>query len=280
MKTFYANFWREMKYNIGRKSIWIARLVNIFVSILTSFAMGLIYSFSPETGATLGIEDVGLFLLTGFFLQYLVLSGVSSAPSSFWSDVRSGSMEFIFNYEFSITEYILGMYLSQFLVDFVISIPFLITIIILSSTRAVPILQVLAFIGFLIFAFLCLFSITMLYSSFYMWSKHFFPYHAVVTSVAYFICGVYFPVAGYLSLFGKTGGWIAISLISFLPYTQIFDIARYIIFGEGYTLAIPYLWLEFLIIIITSIAFYSLSLVIFKKGFRKLRKEGFASYRY
>ena len=280
MKTFYANFWREMKYNFGRKGVWIGRFVNIFVTILTSFAMGLIYTFSSGAGTALGVNNVGLFLLTGFFLQFLVLSGVSLAPASFWEDIRSGSLEFIFNQEFSVTQYIFGMYLSQFIIDFLISVPFLVTIIIITSTRAYPFLTMLAFVGFLLLAFLCLFAFTMLYSSLYMLSKHFFGYHRVVSNIAYFICGVYFPVASYLSLFGNVGGWITIGFISVLPYTQIFDIARYIIFGSTYTLALTHLWIEFVVLIVTSILFYVLALLIFKKGFKKLRNEGFPSYRY
>jgi ABC-type polysaccharide/polyol phosphate export permease len=280
MKTFYANFWREMKYNLGRRGVWMGRLVNVSVSILTAFAMGIIYSFSSDAQSIVGIANVGLFLLTGFFLQYLVLSSVTIAPNTFWSDIRNGSFEFIFYYEFSISEYIFGIYFAQFIIDFVISLPFLIAIIIVAAINSIPVILIIAFIGFLIFSFLCLFSITMLFASLYVLSKQFMGYHGAVTYIAYFVCGVYFPILGYLSLFGQTAGWAIIGIISIFPYTQVFDIARYIIFGSSYTLAYPALWVAFLIMISSSIIFYFLSLIIFRKGFKNLRKEGFAAYRY
>ncbi len=269
-----------MKYNLGRRGVWMGRLVNVTVSIITAFAMGIIYSFSAEAQTTVGIANVGLFLLTGFFLQYLVLSSVTIAPNTFWGDIRSGSFEFIFHYEFSISEYIFGIYFAQFIIDFVISLPFLIAIIIVAAGQSTPAILIISFIGFLIFSFLCLFSITMLYSSLYVLSKQFMGYHGAVTYIAYFICGVYFPILGYLSLFGTKAGWAIIGVISILPYTQVFDIARYIIFGQNYVLAYPTLWLAFLIMISTSVIFYVLSLIIFRKGFKNLRKEGFAAYRY
>ena len=279
MRTFYANFWREIKYNLGRKGVWIGRIINVGVSILTAIAMGLIYAFSSDAQTALGIRNVGLFLLTGFFLQYLVLSSVSLAPSTFWADIRYGSLEFIFYYDFSITEYIFGMYSAQFLIDFVISLPFLIAIAIFASLISITPITILAFIGFILLSFLCLFSIAMLFSSLYTISIHFMGYNRVIVTIVYFICGVYFPVQGYLTLFGLAGGWTAISVVSIFPYTFVFDLARYILFGTDYLTIYP-VWAEFILLLGTSLVLYGFSLILFKRGLEKLRMKGFSTYRY
>ncbi len=279
MKTFYANFWREVRYNIGRKGVWIGRIANVSVSILTAFAMGVIYAFSSDAQNNLGIGNVGLFLLTGFFMQYLVLTSVTVAPNTFWADIRYGSLEFVFFCDFSITEYIFGMYSAQFLFDFIISIPFFIVLAVLAAVQSIAPIVILIFMAFVILSFLCLFSVSMLFSSLYALSKQFMGYSRVLFSIVYFICGVYFPVQGYLTLFNETGGWIAIAIVSIFPYTYVFDLARKIVFGASYETIYP-LWLEFLLLFVTCAILYLLSLWIFRKGLAKLKKEGFAGYRY
>ena len=72
MKTFIVNYWREIRYFFGLKGNWIGSIAYILVSLITAMGMGAVYIFNNQAQKMVGLENVGVYLLTGFFMQYLV----------------------------------------------------------------------------------------------------------------------------------------------------------------------------------------------------------------
>jgi len=278
MRVIYASMYHELKEFLGMKGRWIGRFISVGISLLTAFAMGVVYAFNETAQELVGIEDVSVYLLTGFFLQYIVLSSVSNVPSLFFVAIRFDILEYVSSYSVNIVKFILGSFLGIFAIDIFVSIPFLITLcIVISSTISVA--SFFIFLGFLILSAMLLFSVALLFSSFFMLTEHFSGFLRVVTGIVTFICGIYFPVQGYLTLFGSVGGWFSIGLVSLFPHTYIFDISRYILFAGTYQLIYP-LWLELLLFIGSSILIFFIAVLIIKKGLKKMKRRGFRSYVY
>lgn len=256
----------------------MGRITAILVSLLTAFAMGMIYAFSEQARNAIGIGNVAIYLLTGFFMQYLVMASRSGTPMKMLAMLQWDAFEYVSHYSISITQYIGGIYCALFLIDFTVTLPFLIGLTVL-VVKTISFVALLSYLGFILLSAVCLYSVSMLFSAFYSLSKNFRGYLGVLGNIIQFVCGVYFPVHGYLSLFGKIGGWIGIGLVSIFPHTYVFDLSRYVIFLGEYQTIYP-LWVEFLLLIVSSIALYVVAIRVFKVGLKRLRKKGFKSYIY
>ncbi|UJG40561.1 MAG: hypothetical protein K9W45_12095 [Candidatus Heimdallarchaeum aukensis] len=279
MKTFIANFITQIKYFTGLRVIWISRIVYVFVSLLTSFTMGMVYKFNEATQNLIGVQNVAIFVLTGFFLQFLMNASSGYTPAAVREMIQNGNLEYSVHCGANIVQQILGIYIASYLFDFVICLPFIVTLSLL-TINTISVYALLSFIGFLFISGLCLFSIGFLFSSLYVLSKGFLGFHSVIANIVYFICGVYFPIQGYLTLFGSVGGWIAIAIVSIFPYTYVFDLSRYMIFlGQNYQTFLPF-GIELIIFICSSILIMLIAMQLFKLGFKRMRKKGFISFIY
>ena len=278
MKTFIVNYWREIRYFFGLKGNWIGSIAYILVSLITAMGMGAVYIFNNQAQKMVGLENVGVYLLTGFFMQYLVFSSLSKTPAKIYASFSWDMFEYLIFYNVSITQYVTGVYIALFSIDIFLSIPFIITTGIVVS-NAISISSFFAFLGFVILSGFCLTSFAIFFSGLMALSKNFRGFRAVIAYIIQFICGLYFPIHAYLSLFGNLGGWMAIVIVSLFPYTYLFDIARYIVFSGTYTPIYP-LWLNITLFILSSLVFYGIGILIFKLAVTKWRKKGFRSYIY
>ncbi len=278
MRIVLLNILHEIKFNFGLKGYWIGKVINLGISLLTASIMGLVYAFNEETREIIGVENVIVYLLSGFLMQFLVLSSTSITPSRILMEFQFESFEYAIFCSVNVVKYVLGIYLGLFITDFILSLPFFIIISIIVS----PILSLqsfIAFVGFILVSSFLLFSVAFLFSSFYAISKNYRGYQAFIATIISYICGVYFPVQGYFNLLGSVGGWIGISIISFFPQTFVFDIARKIIFAGDYITIFP-IWLEILFLFISTIVLGFLAHYLFKIGIKKWRRKGFKSYIY
>jgi len=279
MRVIYASMYHEIKEFVGLKGLWIGRFVSVGISLLTAFVMGVVYAFNEAAQSLIGVENVAVYLLSGFFLQYIVLSSVSNVPYLFFVAIRYDILEYVSSFKVSLVKFILGSFIAIFLTDLFISLPFLIVLgVIIIGTISVA--SFFSFLGFLILSGILIFSVALLFSSLYTLTEHFRGIQGVIVSIITFVCGVYFPVQGYLSLFGMVGGWISIGIVSIFPHTYIFDLSRFILFAGSYTPIYPYLWLEFLLFILSSVIILLIALLLLKKGIKRMRRRGFRSYIY
>lgn len=278
MRTLFINFWRELRYFFGLKGIWAGRIAGVLVSLLTAFAMGLVYAFSTEAQEAIGVENVAIYLLTGFFMQYLIYASISGAPSKMLTFLRWDAFEYLTHYNFNVFQHVAGIYFGLFMIDFVVALPFLIGLAILVS-QTISFLAMLSFIGFLLVMAICLLSVGLLFSALILISKNAQGYIQVIGNIVTFICGVYFPIQGYLTMFGNIGGWFAIGIVSIFPHTYIYDLSRFVIFMGDYTTIFP-IWLELILLFVTSTIFLLIALLLFKVGIKKWRNKGFKSYIY
>ncbi len=113
------------------------------------------------------------------------------------------------------------------------------------------------FIGIFIFTMLALYGMGMMFASLYMlWGREAWHMSSLLTEPIYLASGFYFPIKGFMHIFGQPGFWIAIGA-SIIPMTLGLDGMRQCFYGDVHGL-LP-LWVELVVLVILTGVFLVLA---------------------
>ncbi|NHK31719.1 MAG: ABC transporter permease [Asgard group archaeon] len=274
-RVLVKGIWRDL-VNIRRYKLrLIGWLLKMMIGLGAAYIFGVIFHFNPITTSETGILSTQVFV---FFAGGIALSTFSD--TALWApldrvqqDIHYGTLEAVFVTPTSRIAYLLSPIISDSIMNLLFFIPAYIIILgvhgaltngyVLGLTMLVVLLTIVSMMAFgLFFAMLAILV------------RRIQSIAIFLANIFQFICGTFVPVQAFIGL-NKTGGLVLKYFALIFPYTYCYDLFRYYMFVEVYTTLLP-IWLEYLLLVITSLLFVGLAYLLLKRVEKKAKEKGFA----
>lgn len=264
--------WRDL-INIKKyKMRLLSWIIDMFIILVSTYFFGIMIDFNPLTASETGllISQVFIFRASGFALSTFSDVAVWSPMGRVEQDIHYGTLEAIFVSPANRISYLLSTTFSEAIINMIFFVPaYLIilgmagvlgNIVVVGTTLLVVLLTMISMMGFgVFFAMLAILV------------RRAHPIAVIINNIFRFICGAYVPVQTFLGW--NIAGKILKNIAQLFPYTYCYDLFRYYIFGASYNLLFP-IWLEYLLLFVTTVFFVSLAFLLLKVVERKAKVKG------
>ncbi len=261
--------------NIRRYKV---RLIGWFLSMaigmFTGYLFSVLFELNPVTAGETGIStptQVFIFFIGGVALGTFSDSALWAPMMRIDQDIHYGTLEAVFVTPSNRVAYLLSPTISDALVNLIFFVPayFIImgvngtitNLYVIGTTILVVFVTIVSMMAFgLFFAMIALLI------------RKSQPIALFLSMLMQFLCGAYVPVQAYTSMNPVLGPILKYIAYCF-PYTYCYDLFRYFTFGSQYNTLFP-VWVEFVILGVTSIAFVIIATFLLKLVERKAKNVG------
>ena len=272
-QVFKKGVWRDL-VNIRRYKIHLyGLLVDLTITLVSTYFFGLMISFNPLTVEASGLlsSQVFIFYASGIALSTFSGAAIWSPMSRIQEDIHFGTLEAVFVTPANRIAYLLSATFSETIINFLFFLPTYLIILGINGslvsfraigfTLLVVFLTISSMLGFgLFFAMLAILV------------RRAQPIAVVINNIFRFHCGAFVPVQAFLG-YNRTLGLILKNIAQLFPYTYCYDLFRYYLFGSAYNLLLP-IWLEYLLLFVTSLAFVILAFLLLRLVEKRAKENG------
>ncbi len=261
--------------NIRRyKAKLIGWLLSMAIGMFTGYLFSVLFELNPVTAGETGINtatQVFIFFIGGVAIGTFSDSALWAPLMRINQDIHYGTLEAVFVTPSNRVAYLLSPTISDSFVNLIFFIPAYIIIMavngtltnlyVIGTTMLVVFVTILSMMAFgLFFAMIALLI------------RKSQPIALFLSMLMQFLCGAYVPVQAYASMKPVLGSILKYFAYCF-PYTYCYDLFRFFIFGSQYHTLLP-VWVEFLVLGVTSIAFVIIAGFLLKLVERKAKNVG------
>ena len=265
---------RDLKQINRYKIRLIGWFLNMTIGMFTGYVFSVLFEFNPAT-----VGETGLITATQIFVFFIggVAIGTFS-DTALWApmgrinqDIHYGTLEAVFVTPSNRVAYLLSPIFSDALLNLIFFIPAYIIIMavngtltnlyVIGTTLIVVVVTILSMAAFGIF-----------FAMIALLIRKSQPIAIFLSMLMQFLCGAYVPVQAYGAMHPVFGPILKYFACCF-PYTYCYDLFRFFTFGVGYNTLFP-VWIEFLILGVTSVAFVVLAGVLLKVVERRAKNVG------
>lgn len=273
LRVVGKGIWRDL-VNIRRYRMrLIGWLLNMMIGLGAAYIFGVILNFNSISASETGISynQVFVFFAGGIALSTFGDAAIWTPMGRVSQDIHYGTLEAVFVTPTSRMAYLLAPILSDSILNILFFIPAYTIILgvhgaltnfyIIGTTILIVMLTICSMIAFgLFFAMLAILI------------RKIDPVAIFLNNIFQFICGAFVPVQAFIGM-SKYGGPVLKYIAQIFPYTYCYDLFRFYMFGPSYITLLP-VWLEFVLLVVSSLFFVVLAYFLLKKVEKKAKKTG------
>jgi ABC-type multidrug transport system permease subunit len=250
----------------------IGWVLNMMIGIGAGYLFGVILRFNFNTTSSTGIgaTDVFVFFAGGIALSTFADTATWAPMNQVQRDIHFGTLEAVFVTPTNRVAYLLSPIISDSILNMIFFVPAYVIIMavhgsltngyIIGTTLLIVFMTILSMIAFgLFFAMLAILM------------RKVNSLAIFLSNIFQFICGAYVPVQAFVGM--TKAGFLLKYFAQLFPYTYCYDLFRYYMFGPEYITLLP-IWSEFLLLIVTSLAFIVLSYYLLKLVEKRAKNTG------
>jgi ABC-2 type transport system permease protein len=270
VKGIWRDFINIRRYKIGLLGWFLSMTIGVGAGYLFS----VLFEFNPTTAAGIGIStstQIFVFFVGGVGLSTFSDTALWAPMNRVNQDIHYGTLEAVFVSPTSRIAYLLSPIIADSILNLIFFIPAYILLMVLNgtitnfyvigTTLLIVLLTITSMIAFgLFFAMIAILL------------RRVQPMAIFLSMIFQFICGAYVPVQTFALNYPIFGSILKYFALIF-PYTYCYDLFRYFTFGSSYQILFP-VWVELLILLVTSVLFVILAYFLIKVVERKAKKTG------